>query len=255
MQRVRLRLEKGPQVRFISHLDLQRTLERALRRARLPLALSQGYNPHPRLSFASALAVGVTSEAEYVDVDLETPVPILSVIRRLQAALPPGLGVREAAEVTLPAPALAATIDVARYRLVVRLAAPAPREEMDASLQAVLARRELPFTRPPRVGASRAPVGSAVDLRPLLLDLTADRAAGEGGAEGRLLALVRTGSRGNLRPEDLWSAISTVEPLFAGSKLLSVHRLGLYTLGPAGRLVPPLDAGQGSVLQEVECQR
>ena len=67
-QRLRLRFSKGEQLKYISHLDLARAWERAFRRAGLPVAHSQGFNPRPRLQIAAALPVGVTGRAEYLDV-------------------------------------------------------------------------------------------------------------------------------------------------------------------------------------------
>ena len=61
---------KEAPVRFVSHLDVQRLFQRAFRRAKLPLAYSQGFNPHPLVSFATALSVGMTSRGEYLDVTL-----------------------------------------------------------------------------------------------------------------------------------------------------------------------------------------
>ena len=66
-----LRLEKGEKVKYISHLDMQRLFQRALRRAKLPCAYSQGFNPHMLVSFACALPVSVCSKAEYAEVVLE----------------------------------------------------------------------------------------------------------------------------------------------------------------------------------------
>lgn len=72
MSRLILRFAKGRQARFISHLDTMRLFQRALRRARIPVAYSQGFHPHPKLSFASALSVGMTSTGEYLELELQT---------------------------------------------------------------------------------------------------------------------------------------------------------------------------------------
>ena len=61
---------KRARLRFISHLDLQRFMQRALRRTDLPVAYSQGFNPHPQMAFASALAMGWVSEYEILDVKM-----------------------------------------------------------------------------------------------------------------------------------------------------------------------------------------
>ena len=80
---------KGPSLAFISHLDVQRTLQRAMRRAGIPLAFSQGFNPHPKLSFASALATGQTSDAEWFEAELSEDVEPEAFVSRVNGVLPP----------------------------------------------------------------------------------------------------------------------------------------------------------------------
>ncbi|MDP2872196.1 MAG: TIGR03936 family radical SAM-associated protein [Bacillota bacterium] len=111
----RLRWAKRGGARFLSHLDALRALVRALRRAELPLALSQGYNPHLKIAFASALALGVESEAEFVDVQLTKPLSLPELARRVAAALPPGFLLREARFVPAGGRALAAYESISRY--------------------------------------------------------------------------------------------------------------------------------------------
>lgn len=94
--RIIAKYTKGDSVRFISHLDVQRLFQRAFRRAELPLSYSQGFNPHPLLSFAAALAVGWTSECEYLDVILENDMSTAEFISRMNRALPEGVRVTEA---------------------------------------------------------------------------------------------------------------------------------------------------------------
>ena len=120
--RVRLCFTKGPGVRFISHLDLMRTFERALRRAALPLALTQGYHPRPKLTFASALALGATSEAEYLDVECGLSGSAWDAIHRLNDVLPDDLRVTAAGEVPAAARPLMAIVDTAVPRTEAPLA-------------------------------------------------------------------------------------------------------------------------------------
>ena len=89
--RYRVEFRKDGAARFVSHLDLQATFERALRRARLPLAFSQGFHPRPRLQFEEPLALGWTSERECLWVDLTTVFPPRELLSRLRAQLPDGL--------------------------------------------------------------------------------------------------------------------------------------------------------------------
>jgi len=84
-QRIRVWFRKGERVRYISHLDVLRNWERAIRRAELPLAYSQGFTPHPKLAFASPLPMGFSSEAELMDVTLDERVALAEFEVRLSA--------------------------------------------------------------------------------------------------------------------------------------------------------------------------
>ena len=87
---VRIKYGKTEAGKFISHLDLSRAWERAFRRAQIPVAYSQGFNPHPKISFGSALAVGVTSSGEYLDVSLKKIIPLKEIKGELSKYLPKG---------------------------------------------------------------------------------------------------------------------------------------------------------------------
>src|SRR5262249_30288930 len=96
MVKVRLRFAKRGKLRFTSHRDVARAFERALRRARLPVAYSQGFNPHPKISWVGAAPTGVASEAEYVEIQLVEHLDPEVVRASFNAALPEGLTVLEA---------------------------------------------------------------------------------------------------------------------------------------------------------------
>jgi radical SAM-linked protein len=83
--------EKGEPVRWLGHLDILRTFERAIRRAELPIAFTAGFNPREKLAFASALSVGVTGAEEPATVELTEPLDGSEVVERLNANLPPGI--------------------------------------------------------------------------------------------------------------------------------------------------------------------
>jgi radical SAM family uncharacterized protein/radical SAM-linked protein len=95
----RLTYTKDRGVRWISHLDLVRAFERAVRRARVPIAYSEGFNPRPRLSFYSQLSVGMTGEAEPVTIELSRDMDPLDLVKSLNAALPSGIRIRSAERV------------------------------------------------------------------------------------------------------------------------------------------------------------
>ena len=91
MQRLRIRFCRGEEIKFISHLDIMRLWQRALNRAGMPLAYSEGFNPHPRMSLAAPLALGVTSEAEFMDIVLAEWASPHSFTAAVSRQLPPGI--------------------------------------------------------------------------------------------------------------------------------------------------------------------
>ncbi|MDQ6937482.1 MAG: TIGR03936 family radical SAM-associated protein [Actinomycetota bacterium] len=95
VQRVRVHYAKRGRLRFTSHRDFARSLERALRRADVPIAYSAGFSPHPRISYVGAAPTGVSSEAEYLELALSAEVVPAELARALDAALPDGLDVVE----------------------------------------------------------------------------------------------------------------------------------------------------------------
>ncbi|QJW48303.1 DUF2344 domain-containing protein [bacterium BFN5] len=119
MEKLRTEITKGEEIRYISHLDYARVIERAIRRANLPVAYSEGFNPHMKISFASALAVGVTSDAEYLDIELNQAVAAAEVQERLAAQLPAGLKLKKAKYVDQKTPALMAVVNLAQYKVIV----------------------------------------------------------------------------------------------------------------------------------------
>lgn len=102
VQRLRLRYAKRGPLRFTSTRDFQRALERALRRTGVPMAYSQGFNPHPRISYTNAAPTGTASEAEYAELAVTTVLDPERVRAALDEALPTGLDVLEVVEVRSP---------------------------------------------------------------------------------------------------------------------------------------------------------
>ncbi len=159
MQRLRLTFAKTAAMKFSGHLDLHRAWERTLRRAGLPLAYSEGFNPQPKIQLASALQLGFTSECEVADVWLETPQDREAARAALEQAIPPGIALREIAEVPQRGPALQTQVIAAEYRVVVTSAL-SP-EAMDERIAALLAAPEI----------RRVRRGKEYDLRPLIESL------------------------------------------------------------------------------------
>jgi radical SAM-linked protein len=177
---------KREQARFLSHLDLTATLEYAVRRARLPVSLSEGFNPRPRLSVAASLALGYVGEAELLEITLREPVDPGSVAERLAAVLPDGIEIVSVVDAIPGAKTAASRLQRAVYRVDL----PTRILDLDQRVQTLLLRPRLDVEEH-RDGQIRRR-----DLRPLLLSLEA--------TGSRALRLtVRMDGDGSMRPEQV----------------------------------------------------
>jgi radical SAM-linked protein len=191
-QRIRLTFSRGEELKYLSHLDLMRLWERALRRADLPLARTEGFNPHPRLAIASPLAVGFTAQAELMDLFLAEPVAPDDLDRRVRPQLPTGIGLVAVAQVALTLPALPAQVRAAVYLVSFR------KDDGDTALRdriaALLAAESLPRER------ARENRTIHYDLRPLVEEL---RLVGEGDRSVQVEMRLRSDSSGTGRPDEV----------------------------------------------------
>ena len=172
-QRVWLRVARTGNARFLSHLEANTAWIRALRRARSPLAYSQGFHPHPKLAFSHASPVGEASVGDYLDVTLTQRVDLPVWVERLRGALPEGFDVLDAWEVALRAPSLMGLNAGAVYK------AAFPSEDREALAVRVAALRaagEIDISRRGKVrrGRNRFRVERTVDIRPMIRAIVVD---------------------------------------------------------------------------------
>ncbi|HEX5812195.1 MAG TPA: TIGR03936 family radical SAM-associated protein, partial [Pseudonocardia sp.] len=196
--RVRLRFAKRGRLRFLSHRDVARSFERAVRRAGLPVAHSHGFSPHPRLSWVGAAPTGAASEAEYVEIGLTEAVEPAAVAAALDAALPDGLDVLAAA--AAEGAALAERIDASRWVIEVPGVAP---DRMRAALDALLSRGSVVVERVTPSGRRQ------IDVRAALIDVWVDLGVD---VCAILTAVVRQTTPA-VRPDDVLSALDVVAGL------------------------------------------
>lgn len=147
MAKIRMEITKGDEIRFIAHLDYARTIERAVRRAKLPAAYSEGFNPHMKLAFASALGVGVASQAEYVDIELREEVKVESVLQDLGNQLPPSIVLKRGKYIPSSSAALMAIVNLAEYRVQAPVVASVDPKAIEVSIQQFNEANEVQFVR------------------------------------------------------------------------------------------------------------
>lgn len=220
--------------RFLGHLDLSRNWYRLLRRAALPLAYSQGYSPKPKLSFGSALSVGTTSAAEYVDIGLSEAMPLEEIKTRLQNAAPPAYDVTAVGSLKPGSPALMSVINRAAYRLSLHLTEPVAPATLDAAFTGILAKDSLPMTRYKKDSRKN----KVVDIRPGIHALTGT--AGPDGLTCTVDMMLSTGNDGNIKPDEVVYALLE-ENLLPVQQVVRKHRLGLYIAQHDGLETPLSD--------------
>jgi radical SAM-linked protein len=211
VQKLRIRYTKRGRLRFTSSRDFQRALERALRRADVPMAFSAGFHPHPKISYANAAATGTASEAEYVEIAVTSRVEPESVRVALDEALPDGIDIVEVVEA---APgALADRLEASDWLLVYT---GLPVEVLGAAVDALLARETAEVTRVTKSGPrtfdvrgaivsarTGSPADTAADV-PASLAIAADCA---------ILRMVVRHTTPAVRPDDILTALREIADL------------------------------------------
>ena len=220
----RLRLKWGRDIRykFMSHLDNLRALEKSIRRSKIPIAYSQGYNPSMKLSFGPPLSVGITSEAEYMDITLDTNV-MPYMVENLQKAIPEGMKIYEARNVIGKAISLTSRLNRAVYTL--NLEKETPFADLNNKIKGVLDSKVLELER---VGKNKT---ALVDIRPAIYELL---------VEGDILKItLGLGEGGYVRPTEILEQLFEKEivPVLANR----LHRKELYHIDDHGSKIDPME--------------
>ncbi|HZE42059.1 MAG TPA: TIGR03936 family radical SAM-associated protein [Stackebrandtia sp.] len=230
VQRVRVRYAKRGPLRFTSHRDFARALERAVRRAKLPIAYSSGFHPHPRISYIAAAPTGVASEAEYAELALRDRMGPDDLLKALDAALPPGLDITEAIEAHTSG--LADRMEASAWRIEL----PGVTVEVaNAAVEAFLAAETVTVTRLTKKG------DRAFDARAAVVHASVRPVAGGDGERYAILDLVVRQVTPAVRPDDVLSGLSLVASLVPPVPP-RVTRLAQGPLTESGDITDPLRA-------------
>jgi radical SAM-linked protein len=196
MQRLRIRFSRGAEIKFISHLDIVRLWQRAFKRAGIEIAYTAGFTPHPRISLAAPLPLGVTSEAELMDVFIVKGVAPHFFASAINQQLPPGMKVEKVQPLAFEVPSLQSQIRQAEYKVDLEIAQ-GP-EDIEAALKELLARSQIPWQHMRDTGPHH------YDLRALIDDLWVISWKAPLGSLGMRLAC---GNQGSGRPEQVAAAL------------------------------------------------
>ena len=154
---------KGERIRHIGHLDIQRSVQRGLRRSGLPVAYSNGYNPHILVTFASALSTGACGKREIMDVTMAENVAPEDFLERMNRAMPPEMQLIEARAVDQKHPALMACLRAAEYDILIR--DPEQAEKLISSIPAMMSNESVPAMRKTKTALKEC------DIKPLIYEV------------------------------------------------------------------------------------
>ena len=219
----RARITKDEELRYISHLDYASLMQRAIRRAKLPAAYSEGFNPHMKLSFASALSVGVTSDAEYMDLELAKAIPETEIAGRLRPVLPAGVRLLGLQLLTGKPKALMALTDEAEYEITVPLYGSF--EDVRAALASFNAAKECVYLR--KTPKKRR----EIEIRQYMHGDV--RAETIGAGQVKLTMAIRITPGGSVKPQEVLALLCDRFALPVQPENASVHRLALLGGGKA----------------------
>jgi radical SAM-linked protein len=201
VSKVRLRFAKCGDLRLVSHHDLMRCLERMLRRAEFPIAMSQGFNPRPKITFALALGLGIEGLREVVDLELSEALELSEIVGRLRSVAPPGFDWKDA--LALPANAPPPHPRTVAYSFPV---VAERRQVAQSQLESLLASSTWPMTR------HRPDRDVHIDLRTEVVEA-------ELTTEGLLRFRLKVSQSGSARPEELLEALALRDLLDRGAVL------------------------------------
>ncbi|GIG60952.1 radical SAM protein [Longispora fulva] len=236
VQRVRLRYAKRGPLRFISHRDFARAFERALRRAEVPMAFSQGFSPHPKISYASAAPTGVASEAEYLELGLQREVDPAELVRALDSVLSPGIDVLDGV-VAAPGTTLADRIDASLWRIELP---GVTHVDATSAVAAFLAAETIEVERLMKQGMRK------LDAREPVISMIISQVSEVDPAPCVIIELVVRHVTPSVRPDDVLSGLRVLAGL-EPSEPPRAFRLAQGALTETGDIVDPLEADRTTI--------
>lgn len=219
--KVRIKFAKYGSMKYVGHLDIMRYFQKAIRRSGIPIRYSEGFNPHQIMSFAAPLGVGITSQGEYMDIELNDVLPSSQGVERLKAQMVEGMDVLQFRYLPDQAKNAMSSVTAAGYQVRCRLASDLPYRLED--LQQAKQRffddaTSIPVTKKTKKGERE------LDLRPLIYDFRIEEEADE----TIFFLTLSTGSVDNIKPQFV---LDTFFASMEGDMDVSyhIHRIDLFT--------------------------
>jgi radical SAM-linked protein len=233
MKKLRAKFKKEGDLIYISHLDLMRMFQRAFRRADIPVKYSEGFNPHPRFSLATALGIGISSSGEYMDIELDSYISADEFINRMNRVLPKGAEILKASYIQ-DKDSLMSLVCWSSYALKFTVSNSLIKDEIEREIENFLNRKEILMVKTKK--KRNKIINKEINVRDFIKDMILLMYEDN---RGVLRTTLKTGSKGNLKPSDLIKLLNDFTSLNIIDDSIKIHRLELF-IEKDGRIITPL---------------
>jgi len=236
--KIRIKFQKSGVMKFVGHLDMMRYFQRAIRRAHIDICYSEGYSPHQKMSFASPLGVGITSDGEYLDIDVNSTASTKDALKTLNDTMVDGVKIVGYRLLPEHAKTSMAIIAAGEYVLSYKdgYDSPFTYEEWEKKLD------ELYFSQENFVILKKTKKSEKnVDLKPLVFDFKLIKDESD---KPSFHLFVSTGSTDNLKPELVLSSIYEKAGLEYNPLAIQIHRVDLFTKDEQGNFISLGEMGE-----------
>lgn len=227
--KVRIKFSKNGPIKFIGHLDVMRYFQKAIRRAEIDIAYSKGFSPHQIMSFAQPLGVGVESDGEYVDVELNSAKSALDIKNRLNAVMNEGIKVESVKMLSEGTMNAMASVAASKYLISIK-------DGYDFGVDFLSQCEKLGEKDHIYIVKKTKKSEIEMDLKPAIFEMSA--------TEGALMMLVDSSSSGNIKPNLILEEVCKINSVEYNPLGFAVKRLDMYTRNSEGALISMDEVGE-----------
>ncbi len=217
---LRVKFCKKNYLKYISHLDLMRLFKRSFNKAGIPIKYSEGFNPQPKFSIGAPLSLGIESEEEYMDIELEH-MPVDEFMEKMNQVLPQDIQI-VSGKYLEGEDSLNSIIAWATYEIQFEIGNKIDKEELNETINKWILQEEIKITR------TRKKKGKMVERETNIKPFIKDVIVKDIGEDISIKVLLRTGSNGNLNPTDFMMALNRDNELGIDLDTIRIKRTGLY---------------------------
>lgn len=210
--KIRFQFIRGEELKYIGHLDVMRLFERAFKRSQIPLTHSQGFNPRPHIVFAQPMPLGLSSDGEFADVELEKSYELNDLLEKINSALPKGIKV-VAANVKNNNKNIMGIVEAARYRIDFKAFQSL---DINGIISNILSQKRILVLKKTKSGEKE------FDIRPLIYELSGETNENA----GFFNVLLNAGQDNNVRPELFFEGVRLCTGI--DIEMTKMHRIMLY---------------------------